>query len=159
MIKKIIFIAICSLLVLCFTRCDLSYNGQERNNADIDSKVDREIGALEIYSYGDISSAMDYLTSFFNEYSEGCILKKLIYDENYSQSVGEKYRSSDEDEVVIITMVYCMDEYVSNGDLIPANENIVNDWVLVRINDKWNFLGEPNIYRPGIKEYPIPNNL
>lgn len=119
--------------------------------------IEYEISESTIYSEKEINEAVKLVEKLFYQYSNDCTLKKIIYNENYSQAmVTANFDEYDPawEGIIYLTTVYDLESVASNGDLVPAMENNSADWILFRSDDEWWYSGDPNnIYNPGLNKY------
>ena len=111
------------------------------------------ISESELYTEEEITEAIDAMVDYFYDHSEICTLKEVIYEENYSLALIDRYadftEESGNEDIIILTAVYDRAEYASESDLIPEKE-CVNDWAMLRTDDKWSYFDDLGVYQEGI---------
>ena len=111
------------------------------------------IASSEVYSEEEITVAMDALTKYFNDHSENCTLKEIIYEEELTLEAPERYadfvKDSGNEDIIILTAVYERGEVASGSDLLPEKE-CVNHWAMLRTNGRWSYFDDLGVYQEGI---------
>ena len=88
---------------------------KKREENDI---VEKEVTS-NIYSYDDITSAINTVIEYFNENFKGCTLKEIYYagdNENYFKEILQQYGG---DEAIVLTSTFDVDGSGGDGSLNP----------------------------------------
>lgn len=143
--KKQICLLLLLLSVLFLTGCG------EKTESDAPVYA---ISESELYSEEEITKAMDAMVDYFYDHSENCTLKKVTYEERGSAAIIETnyadfIEMSGNDDIIILTAIYDIEERASESNLIPAKE-CINLWVMLRTNGKWSYFDDLSTYQEGI---------
>ena len=101
---------------------------EKREENDI---VEKEV-VSNIYSYDDITSAINTIIDYFNENFKGCTLKEICYDgddENYFKEILQQHGG---DEAIVLTSTFDVDGSGGDGSLNPNSTYKYWKWLLVR---------------------------
>ena len=143
--KKQIYLLILLLSVFCLAGCG------EQNAEDAPVYT---ISESEIYTEEEITKAMDAMVDYFYDHSENCTLKKVTYEERGSVAIVETnyadfIEMSGNDDIIILTAIYDIEERASESNLIPARE-CINLWAMLRTDGKWSYFDDLGVYQEGI---------
>lgn len=103
---------------------------EKREENDI---VEKEV-ASNIYSYDDITSAINTVIDYFNENFKGCTLKEICYagdNENYFKEILQQYGG---DEAIVLTSTFDVDGSGGDGSLNP--NSTYKDWIWLLVRNK-----------------------
>lgn len=103
---------------------------EKREENDI---VEKEV-ASNIYSYDDITSAINTIIDYFNENFKGCTLKEIYYagdDESYFKEILQQYGG---DEAIVLTSTFDVDGSGGDGSLNP--NSTYKDWIWLLVRNK-----------------------
>ena len=87
-----------------------------------------------IYSYDDITSAINTVIEYFNENFKGCTLKEIYYagdNENYFKEILQQYGG---DEAIVLTSTFDVDGSGGDGSLNP--NSTYKDWIWLLVRNK-----------------------
>ena len=143
--KKQIYLLILLLSVFCLAGC----GEQTAEDAPVYT-----ISESEIYTEEEITKAMDAMVDYFYDHSENCTLKKVTYEERGSVAIVETnyadfIEMSGNDDIIILTAIYDIEERASESNLIPARE-CINLWAMLRTDGKWSYFDDLGVYQEGI---------
>ena len=103
---------------------------EKREENDI---VEKEVTS-NIYSYDDITSAINTVIDYFNENFKGCTLKEIYYagdNENYFKEILQQYGA---DEAIVLTSTFDVDGSGGDGSLNP--NSTYKDWIWLLVRNK-----------------------
>lgn len=103
---------------------------EKREENDI---VEKEVTS-NIYSYDDITSAINTVINYFNENFKGCTLKEIYYagdNENYFKEILQQYGA---DEAIVLTSTFDVDGSGGDGSLNP--NSTYKDWIWLLVRNK-----------------------
>ena len=103
---------------------------EKREENDI---VEKEVTS-NIYSYDDITSAINTVIDYFNENFKGCTLKEIYYagdNENYFKEILQQYGG---DEAIVLTSTFDVDGSGGDGSLNP--NSTYKDWIWLLVRNK-----------------------
>ena len=103
---------------------------EKREENDI---VEKEVTS-NIYSYDDITSAINTVIEYFNENFKGCTLKEIYYagdNENYFKEILQQYGG---DEAIVLTSTFDVDGSGGDGSLNP--NSTYKDWIWLLVRNK-----------------------
>lgn len=140
---------ICLLMLLLSVFCLAGCGEQTAEDAPVYA-----ISETELYSEEEITKAMDAMVDYFYDHSENCTLKKVTYEERGSVAIVETnyadfIEMSGNDDIIILTAIYDIEERASESNLIPARE-CINLWAMMRTDDKWSYFDDLGVYQEGI---------
>ena len=117
-------------LVLCLVLLTACGGGDVRN-------VKRIPGESQLYSEGEINSAMNVVLDFFQKEFDGCTMTEIRYEE---QKYAERQRLESEDygrEVIILLTDFDVDSSGGDGSLNPNSTYRNYQWTLTRTLFGW----------------------
>ena len=117
-------------LVLCLVLLTACGGGDVRN-------VKRNPGESQLYSNGEINSAMKEVIDFFGKEFDGCTMTEIRYDE---EKYAERQRLESEDygrEVIILLTDFDVDSSGGDGSLNPNSTYRNYQWILTRTLLGW----------------------
>ena len=140
---------ICLLILLLSVFCLAGCGEQTAKDAPVYA-----ISETELYSEEEITKAMDAMVDYFYDHSENCTLKKVTYEERGSVAIVETnyadfIEMSGNDDIIILTAIYDIEERASESNLIPARE-CINLWAMLRTDGKWSYFDALGVYQEGI---------
>lgn len=95
--------------------------------------VTEKVGDSDLYSAGDIESAMAVVEKEFRKSFRGCTLTKLWYDENVCKLEQEDLLSQyGGDEAIVLLSDYEVGKSGGDGSLDPNSTYKNWEWILVR---------------------------
>ena len=103
---------------------------EKREENDI---VEKEVTS-NIYSYDDITSAINTVIDYFNENFKGCTLKEIYYagdNENYFKEILQQYGG---DEAIVLISTFDVDGSGGDGSLNP--NSTYKDWIWLLVRNK-----------------------
>ena len=118
------------MLVLCLVLLTACGGGDVRN-------VKRIPGESQLYSEGEINSAMNVVLDFFQKEFDGCTMTEIRYEE---QKYAERQRLESEDygrEVIILLTDFDVDSSGGDGSLNPNSTYRNYQWTLTRTLFGW----------------------
>ena len=117
-------------LLLCLVLLTACGGGDVRN-------VKRIPGESQLYSEGEISSAMKEVIDFFQKEFDGCTMTEIRYEE---EKYAERQRLESEDygrEVIILLTDFDVDSSGGDGSLNPNSTYRNYQWTLTRTLFGW----------------------
>ena len=117
-------------LVLCLVLLTACGGGDVRN-------VKRIPGESQLYSEGEINSAMNVVLDFFQKEFDGCTMTEIRYEE---EKYAERQRLESEDygrEVIILLTDFDVDSSGGDGSLNPNSTYRNYQWTLTRTLFGW----------------------
>ena len=117
-------------LMLCAALLTACGGGDVRN-------VERNPGESQLYSDGEINSAMNEVLDFFQKEFDGCTMTEIRYDE---EKYAERQRMESEDhgrEVIVLLTDFTVDSSGGDGSLNPNSTYRNYQWTLTRTLFGW----------------------
>lgn len=122
--KKIAYTMLCILLVFCLSACGGNVSGVKTHNVD-----------SEIYSQGDINSAIETIKKEFKRDWNGCTLTEIYYaGDDSSKEWQDCADRNNADEVIVLLSSFYVDSSGGDGSLNPNSKYNNWNWILVRTN-------------------------
>ena len=121
-------------LVLCLVLLTACGGGDVRN-------VRRIPGESQLYSNGEINSAMKEVVDFFQKEFDGCTMTEIRYEE---EKYAKRQRLESEDygrEVIILLTDFDVDSSGGDGSLNPNSTYRNYQWTLTRTLFGWELQG------------------
>lgn len=121
-------------VMLCAALLTACGGGNVRN-------VKRNPGESQLYSNGEINSAMNEVLDFFHKEFDGCTMTEIRYDE---EKYAERQRTESEDhgrEVIILLTDFTVDSSGGDGSLNPNSTYRNYQWTLTRTLFGWKLQG------------------
>ena len=129
--KKAIIITISLiLLLLSFTAC---------NNSGSIKNCERSISESELYTEDEINKLMDIVADYFKAEFEGCELKELEYDEDYSVERSSGWAQQyDADRAIVFLSSFYVSPTGGDGSLNQDSTYKNWSWILTQTdNENW----------------------
>ena len=128
--KAVIITASLILLLLSLTAC---------NNSGTIANCERSISASELYTEAEINSIMDIIADYFKAEFEGCELKELVYDEEYSDKWSDGWAQQyDADRAIVFTSSFYVSPTGGDGSLNQDSTYKNWGWILTQTdNENW----------------------
>ena len=97
--------------------------------------VEKSIEPSELYSGKSINEAMNVVIGFFFFHYDGCTLKRLEYNEEFSTKRSDEWAEQyDADEAIVLLSEFEVDHTGGDGSLEPNSTYRKWQWILVRDN-------------------------
>lgn len=117
---------ICVILLMC---CLLSACGGGGNA----SEVQVITGKSEIFTQGEIESAMEVAMNYFRKEFDGCTMTKIEYIESRSQAASVEWAQQyGADEAIVLYSGFDVDASGGDGSLNPNSTYNNWQWILTR---------------------------